>query len=208
MKTKTVNIYTFDELTDAAKERARDWYREGMYACDTTAEDMGHSVKALIKAMGLTLKDWSLGDPRDCYIKVDLGEAAELKGARVLSWLENNLFKDLRVYHDGTTLRRWKPGTNEHPAISRKDAARYHYAVGKMPPCPLTGWGYDDMLLEYLEQNAVTRGWTLEDLIKSLADEASRIVEEEREYQAEDAQVDESIRANGYTFLESGKRED
>jgi hypothetical protein len=28
MKTITKNIYTFDELSDAAKETARDWYRE------------------------------------------------------------------------------------------------------------------------------------------------------------------------------------
>lgn len=28
MQTKTYNVYTFDELSDEAKEKARDWYRE------------------------------------------------------------------------------------------------------------------------------------------------------------------------------------
>jgi hypothetical protein len=28
MKSKTINLYTFDELSDEAKERARNWYRE------------------------------------------------------------------------------------------------------------------------------------------------------------------------------------
>lgn len=29
MQTKTYNIYTFDELTEKAKEKARDWYKQG-----------------------------------------------------------------------------------------------------------------------------------------------------------------------------------
>lgn len=29
MRTETVTIYKFDELSDRAKEKARDWYREG-----------------------------------------------------------------------------------------------------------------------------------------------------------------------------------
>lgn len=30
MKTKTINIYQFDELSESAKEKARDWFRDGM----------------------------------------------------------------------------------------------------------------------------------------------------------------------------------
>ena len=29
MRTETINIYTFDELSDKAKDRARDWWRQG-----------------------------------------------------------------------------------------------------------------------------------------------------------------------------------
>jgi hypothetical protein len=31
MKTKTITLYTFDELSDKAKEQARNWFREGNF---------------------------------------------------------------------------------------------------------------------------------------------------------------------------------
>ncbi len=43
MKTITTVVYTFDELNDKAKEKARDWYRLGGFenqdSWDTTSED-------------------------------------------------------------------------------------------------------------------------------------------------------------------------
>lgn len=40
--TKTITLYTFDELSDAAKETARNWYREGLtneFVLDCTLDD-------------------------------------------------------------------------------------------------------------------------------------------------------------------------
>ncbi len=34
MRIKTIELYQFDELSDKAKEKAREWYREGMYDYD------------------------------------------------------------------------------------------------------------------------------------------------------------------------------
>ena len=30
MRAETINIYTFDELNDAAKDKAREWYRQNL----------------------------------------------------------------------------------------------------------------------------------------------------------------------------------
>lgn len=60
MRTETLNIYTFQELpTDAAKERARDWYRTSSDPawCDESRQ----SIQAFCEHFGVTLRDWSVG---------------------------------------------------------------------------------------------------------------------------------------------------
>ena len=47
MKTKTINIYSFDELSESAKETARNWFRDGMeYFIGSTedAEQIGLNI--------------------------------------------------------------------------------------------------------------------------------------------------------------------
>lgn len=63
----TITTYSFDELSDKAKEKAREWFRSGddfsIYAEDVVAD-----AKAIGKIMGIDIKDvyysgfWSQGD--------------------------------------------------------------------------------------------------------------------------------------------------
>lgn len=53
MKTKTINIYQFNELSEQAKQKAMQWYLEGMdssfcweYVCDD-AKDIGLVIESL-----------------------------------------------------------------------------------------------------------------------------------------------------------------
>ncbi len=39
VKQRTINVYTFDELNDKAKEKARDWFREGDFSVSQDAFD-------------------------------------------------------------------------------------------------------------------------------------------------------------------------
>jgi hypothetical protein len=57
MKSKTVNLYTFDELSDSAKEKARDWYRNG--ALDYDWWDYLYEDAARI---GLKITEFDLGN--------------------------------------------------------------------------------------------------------------------------------------------------
>ena len=69
MKTIELTVYQFDELDDAAKQRARDWYIEGMeYPWFNEGLD---SIRAFCGHFGIELKDWSIGDCRGCFIKTD-----------------------------------------------------------------------------------------------------------------------------------------
>ena len=74
MKTKTINIYSFAELSDTAKEKAREdvrnnWHDIGEHYID----NMLSSLKALKEAIGGTL-DYSLS------IEPDRGEHCRLTG--------------------------------------------------------------------------------------------------------------------------------
>jgi hypothetical protein len=60
MRTKTITIYTFDELpTDDARERAREWWRET--SDFSWSDDALDSIKTFCAEFGVTLQDWSIG---------------------------------------------------------------------------------------------------------------------------------------------------
>lgn len=60
MKTMTINVYAFNELSESAKQKARDNYRAKCheYFCLDEGFD---SLKAFCSHFGVTLTDWSIG---------------------------------------------------------------------------------------------------------------------------------------------------
>lgn len=59
MRTETIEIFKFNELNDKAKERARDWYRNGLdFAWSDESLD---SIKAFCEHFGARLTGWSVG---------------------------------------------------------------------------------------------------------------------------------------------------
>ena len=74
MKTKTINIYSFAELSDTAKEKVREYARNNWPNIgEHYIDDMISSLKALKEAIGGTL-DYSLS------IVLDRGEHCSLTG--------------------------------------------------------------------------------------------------------------------------------
>jgi hypothetical protein len=81
METVTINIYTIKELTDErAKERARDWYRNGMeyHWLDESLD----SIKAFCEQFGVTLKAWEVGAYLSPYFSTD-AENSHFRGLKV-----------------------------------------------------------------------------------------------------------------------------
>lgn len=209
MREETIKVYKFEELSDDAKEKARTWYRESVLAYDRYSQDeMVDSLKALFKAAGIKLKDYSLGNSwnRDNHVRFDMGDAGALSGKRAWAWLENNLFKSLRIYktwQDGPGLARWDGEKHRH--YSLKDARSYGYRLGEIPSCPLTGVCYDDDFIDALRE-AVKDGDTLEEAFAGLASTFAKIADAEDEYRNSEEAVDESLTINEYEFREDGTR--
>jgi hypothetical protein len=60
MQTKTYNIYTFDELDEKAKEKARDWYRQNYSDYPFLSEDMEEEAKQLLEDAGIITDDFKV----------------------------------------------------------------------------------------------------------------------------------------------------
>lgn len=195
MRIEHIVYLHFDELNDEAKEKARQWYREGSASDTNSMDEVVDSLKSLFKAASIKLTDWSIGAyNQHNYVTFDMGDAGELSGPRALTWLENNLFAGLRM-------------TSQEYKQKRKEYLSYGelYRPGKVRPCPLTGVYYDEDLLDALRE-AVKLGDTLGDAFRGLADTAGNLIEKEYEYKNEDEQIDDTIRANEYEFTVDGER--
>ena len=58
MKTINVNLYQFDELTDEAKEKARDWWRNG--DCFAWESESMKSIYTFVNAFGVKLDGYEV----------------------------------------------------------------------------------------------------------------------------------------------------
>ena len=81
MKTKTITLYTFDELpTEAAKERAREWWREGIDFA--WSDESLNSIKTFCEHFGVKLRDWSVGPYANPDYSTD-AENSHFRGRRL-----------------------------------------------------------------------------------------------------------------------------
>ncbi len=73
MRTETIIVYKFNELSDTAKENAREWYKQGM---DYPWFDgsMG-SIHAFCGHFNVTIKDWAIGAFSPSWVRTDAGNS-------------------------------------------------------------------------------------------------------------------------------------
>ena len=92
--TTTKEVYKFSELDERAKERAREWYRNGMeyhWSSDNLA-----SLKAWADWFYVNIKNWNLGgsDNRNQDVTFDLNidsNVEDLRGVRLWKWMQNQM---------------------------------------------------------------------------------------------------------------------
>jgi hypothetical protein len=61
MRQQIIDIYTFDELTDEAKDEARAWFRDGQYAW---LDESADSIKHFCASFHIRLKDYEIDSSR------------------------------------------------------------------------------------------------------------------------------------------------
>lgn len=207
MTTKTVHLYTFNELSDSAKEKARDWWREGnnddTFWSECTLED----AKEQAENMGLDIDNiyWrgfsSQGDGA-CYVgswnasRVKTGETAK-------DWGDSPETKEIR-----RIASEFEQFAKDWPESSFSVTHRGHYSHEYCTDFSVSlGEDADN------NEEITPEQWreASDSLIETARDYMRWIykqLEKEYEHQNSDECVDENIVSNDYTFLASGKRED
>lgn len=80
MRTMTINVYKFSELSEDAQERAREWMRNG-YEYPWFDEAIA-SVRALCDVYGVKIKDYEIGDYGRSFIATD-ATPAHFRGVKL-----------------------------------------------------------------------------------------------------------------------------
>ena len=213
--TKLVTLYTYEELSDDAKSKARDWYREASIHDDFWSEHVIEEAETFGKMLGIEFKPWA--------VKLMSG-ATRYKPTILYSgfWSQGDgaCFEGNYYYAKGAAkaISDYTGGT-EHKLIDiakrlQSVQRKAFYQLG----AKMTHTGY------YMHSGCMTVDvHNVEDSYKALpegaeeelidcmrdfADWIYRTLESEYEYQNSDESVEESILANEYTFTEDGERED
>lgn len=195
MKTIETKVYEFAELDEAAKERAREWWREvAEFDADFVIEDF----KEIAGKLGLTVDNvyWS----GFC----SQGDGASFTGEwRAESCPTGEKLAEVLADYPDTKGNQWIHSlaksladlATEYPSlvVDIRCSGRYSHS-GTMTTD--SDWSEDSDA--ELPDVTDTFRWVADDLFFSLR--------REYEWTMDDEQVDEAITANGYTFTETGKR--
>ncbi len=191
MKTKTINLYQFDELDDLSKQVAREWYRS---ACDG---DTYWSESVIDECTTIAQH---LGIPKPIFYWS--GFSSQGDGACVVGqWYASDYNgKELEQYQD-KKLQNIKAGfadfVKRFPHSSFTSTSRDNYASVRV--C----LGQDDEECDLVDDDAEEE---MKELVRDFGNYVYRALEAEYEYVNADEQVDENIRANEYDFTIDGKR--
>jgi hypothetical protein len=218
-ETTTRTLYQFDELSDEAKETAREWWRSSL--CDDF--ELESTLDAIAEAGNLLGIDfarkhgkraiwfsgfWSQGDGASYD---GTWRAADCNARRVL-------FNYTGDSKSNVELRRIAAGLLYIAAAypdSRASVSSSHRGHFLTMDCEPGDDAPDNFGLNYEsdEYDAAMQEWSdafpadeLEQLLRDFASWAYRLLESEYEYQNSDEQVDESLRAGEYEFTEEGER--
>lgn len=181
-ETITRTLYQFDELSDAAKETAREWFR----SCEPWgwASEWIGSAQAFEKIAPVKIKGWDI-DRADVTIEWTGTEYAtrydhddairELSGVRAWKWLQNN---------------NWFKWARDN----------------KQGACSMTGFCGDCAFADPIAAYEATpsRVPDLEQVFREACYSWVQDARDDMESSYSDESVDETIRANEYEFDESG----
>jgi len=203
-------VFEFDELSDKAKEKARDWYREGAFDCewwDSVYEDAVTVANILgieINKKPTTRMDGSPGAGETCIWFsgfASQGDGVCFEGSYEYSkgWKKKLLAyapKDEGLLRIGQELQEAQVSLRYEGTATMAHSGHYYHSV-----CM-------DISVDYGEVDIDDSGpeYAIIQCMRDFAGWVYKQLEAESDYMNSEEAVDDSIEANEYTFLESGKR--
>ena len=213
MRTIETKVYKFDELNDEAKERARQWWREGGTDCELSELCFDDAVEcAKIIGIDIDTKQVPRMDGR-------FNEHPKIYFSGFSSQGDGACFEGYYSHEKGSTkaIREHAPQDKELHAIADALAEAQKTALyGLSARCKHSGHYYHSGCMSVdvtrIDAKGNDAGVTdnqdamITQCMRDFADWIYSQLENEYEYRNRDEQVDESIRANEYEFEEDGTR--
>ena len=206
-----ITVYRLDELSEAAKEQARAWYREGGFDYDWY-DSVYEDFQRIAGILGLNLKIRIVrlmgGGTRQAPCIWFRGFWSQGDGACFESWYsyQKHAPRRIREYApQDTELHRIADALQAiqrrnfyqlHADISHRGHYYHEYCLAISVTRDSPTW--QDMTAEAEE--------TIIEALRDLARWLYRQLEREHDYLSSDEVVDETIAANDYTFTEAGRR--
>lgn len=194
MKSHVVNTYDFDELTDEAKEKAREWWLDGAFHHDwwdavyEDAKRIGEIIGVQIKEIGFSgfssQGDGACIEGRYSYKK---GSAKRIREYSP---------EDEELHRIADELQSIQKKHFYRLGCEMKQAGRYshEYSIDFV-------FDYDGEELWQLDEDSLNR---LVETMRDFMRWIYRALEKEYEWLSSDESVDENIRINEYEFTEVG----
>jgi hypothetical protein len=203
MRVKKINVYKFNELSDTAKEKARDWWRTSSADDNYWAENVKEDARQCFALIGIEIEKiyWSgFSSQGDGAQFVGSWRASDVKPGQ----LKDHAPKDEWLHRIAETF--------EEIAVQCPKASFYVKSSGHYSHEYCTEFEVELGVDEEGGARHIIRGrkFITEDQVIEAARECMRWIyrqlEKEYEWQNADEQVDETILENEYDFTEEGKR--
>lgn len=217
-RTQTTLVYKFDELSDRAKEKARDWWREHVFHDSCDWEHVYTDAETIAALMGIEIGQRSFetvggktrSEPAISFSGFSSqGDGASFEGCyyfkpHALRAIKKHAPQDAKLHSIAQRLTDAQKAAKRQ--IAFKITTRGNYSHSGSMEFDLLAW--DKPGEKYLKLDAITSEAEKDarDAIRSFADWIYRQLEAEYEWQMADEQVDDSITANEYEFTEDGAR--
>jgi len=210
MKTITVNLYQFSELSEEAKENAINYFqnKEGDFFWIT--DEAGNSFEKFADIFNIT--NWAIDycEPYRNNYRINLDDDIKnLSGQRLATYIYNNYKKDLFKKKYLKSFNGHKKHKNIVNYTAKTTGNKYcsYYSPLKIDnSCVLTGVCYDDDLLTPIYDfiNKPNDRIDFETLLNDCIYNLCHSVASEIEYQYTKECIKENIENNNYEFTEDG----
>ena len=216
-RTVRFKVYKFHELSDKAKKKACDHYREKDYEPFWSTVNR-KSMEAFADIFPIKVTNWSYGDRGegvDFHFTAD-DEIEELSGQRLATYLWNNYKNEIyskKYYHIEMTDHKIKHNRVVSKEITigpnkGKFSNSYYSAITiEKYNCPLTGYCMDNELLDevwkFLDK---PDSRNFKSLLEDCFDAWIKSCNADIEYQNSDEYIGNNLVANNYEFKYDGTK--
>jgi hypothetical protein len=208
MKTAEVTIYNFSELSDGAKSKARQWWRDGpeSFHDETTLDDIHHCADLL----GIQLSERSVpqrsGQVRSAPCFYYSGFSSQGDGASFTGTYryQPGALRDIQAYAPKDV--RLSEIAKRLQVVQRRNFYRLTAAVTQRGRYVHDQSMEISVSLNQVYEPSAADVEEIRDCLRAFARWAYRLLEREYEFQMSDEAVDDLLEINGFEFLGSGKR--